>query len=494
MAAGRAALIVAADRFDDARLAELRAPGNDAAELAAVLRDPLIGDFDVRVSRNQHHYEVRIALEDFFAERHLDDVLLLHFSCHGIKDEAGRLFFAVADTQRNRLNSTAIAADYVNELVNRTRSRRVVLFLDRCFSGAFTRGMFARGDASLDASERFRGRGRAVLTASSALEYAWEGDSLSRLGEPSIFTSAVVQGLRTGEADRDGDQQVSVDELYEYVFDDVRRRTPNQTPTKWSNVEGALIVAHSARSSSAAFVQPRVFSAVDASREADVGLSADSHGLAPVASPAASEAANQAWRPAGVVGGGWIIAWFASLALAGSPGLNDLAASVFVGLVAWIVAGPLIGTALGWAAPELPVRSVLLVGVGWPACVVVGVVSPTVLHMGGWGTAILGVSIGVAGALSALALAPIGGSIPWDRVTVVTAAWLAGWIWFGVTTWPEVFTRAASGSATSYNEIVSYVPLAKFAAGAVVSGLSGAVATYLLLLRPARNRPAPAAR
>ena len=68
---------------------------------------------------------------------------------------------------------------------------------------------------------------------------------MTRLGEPSIFTSAVVRGLRSGEADRDADQQISVDELYDYVFDAVRAETPNQTPGKWSNVEGTLVIAHS---------------------------------------------------------------------------------------------------------------------------------------------------------------------------------------------------------------------------------------------------------
>src|SRR4029450_939103 len=130
----RSALIVASDTYEDPHLAQLRAPGQDAAELAAVLRDPAIGDFDVRVSLNQHYYEVRVALEDFFANRAPDDLLLLHFSCHGIKDEAGRLFFAAADTQRNHLNATAIAADYVNDLLNHARSRRVVVLLDCCVS------------------------------------------------------------------------------------------------------------------------------------------------------------------------------------------------------------------------------------------------------------------------------------------------------------------------------------------------------------------------
>jgi hypothetical protein len=78
--------------------------------------------------------------------------------------------------------------------------------------------------------------------------------------------------------------------------------------------------------------------------------------------------------------------------------------------------GPLIGAALRWAAPEIPTRRASLVGIGWPACIVIGVVGPIVLQMGGSGTAVLGVSIGVAGALAGLALAPLGRATPWDRV------------------------------------------------------------------------------
>ena len=54
--------------------------------------------------------------------------------------------------------------------------------------------------------------------------------------------------LGGGEADLDGDGQVSVDELYDYVFDRVHRETPNQTPGWWSfDVAGDLYVARSAR-------------------------------------------------------------------------------------------------------------------------------------------------------------------------------------------------------------------------------------------------------
>jgi hypothetical protein len=57
-----------------------------------------------------------------------------------------------------------------------------------------------------------------------------------------------VEGLDTGEADRDQDGQVSLDELYDYVYDKVRVVTPHQTPGKWTfGVQGDIYVARRAR-------------------------------------------------------------------------------------------------------------------------------------------------------------------------------------------------------------------------------------------------------
>jgi len=85
----------------------------------------------------------------------------------------------------------------------------VVLLLDCCYAGAFERGMAARADRGMGIEERFGGRGRAVITASSAMEYAFEGTELADSSDqtPSLFTSALVRGLETGDADRDQDGQ-----------------------------------------------------------------------------------------------------------------------------------------------------------------------------------------------------------------------------------------------------------------------------------------------
>ena len=244
----RLALLVATSIYSDPDLRELRAPGRDAAELSEVLRDPRIGGFEVQMLVNAPCGEVQEGIEDFCTDRHPDDQLMIYLSCHGVLDSNGRLYYTAANTRRQRLAATAIAAMWLNERLEDSRARRQILVLDCCHSGAFARG--AKGGQELDLQQRFesRGRGRVVLTASRSTEYSFEGGQASGEGVPSVFTHAIVNGLRTGDADRDKDGLITVTELYEYVYDNVRVAEPRQTPELWTyGAEGNLLVAHSIR-------------------------------------------------------------------------------------------------------------------------------------------------------------------------------------------------------------------------------------------------------
>ena len=256
MGGSRVALVVANDQYADPGLRSLAAPAQDAAALAEVLTDPSIGGFEVRVLHNESAQEIRLAVEDFFADRVPEDLLLLHFSCHGLKNAAGELFLAVADTRPTRLASTAVAADFVNRQMADSRAQRIALFLDCCYGGAFPRGMVVRASGEAQVRDAFAGqeqvgggRGRVIVTASSAMEYAFEGGQLTAGAStpaPSVFTSAVVDGLTTGEADKDGDGWVGLTELVGYVTDRVHRVTPNQNPQMWTfGSQGELLIARS---------------------------------------------------------------------------------------------------------------------------------------------------------------------------------------------------------------------------------------------------------
>jgi molecular chaperone DnaJ len=84
MAGNRQALIVATGTYEDPQLRRLRAPAEDAAALARVLADPAIADFAVERVIDQPTHLITRAIQRFFADRSLDDLLLLHLSCHGV--------------------------------------------------------------------------------------------------------------------------------------------------------------------------------------------------------------------------------------------------------------------------------------------------------------------------------------------------------------------------------------------------------------------------
>lgn len=152
------------------------------------------------------------------------------------------------------MGSTAVSADFIQNCMRASRSRQIVLLLDCCYGGAFSRGVRVRAGSDVNVFDSFPrqklggGRARAVITASSAMEYAFEGSDLNngRL-QPSVFTAALTKGLETGEADLNRDGWISLSELYDYVFDKVRARNPYQTPSRQLDAPGEIYIARNLR-------------------------------------------------------------------------------------------------------------------------------------------------------------------------------------------------------------------------------------------------------
>ncbi len=239
----KCALIIANSEFEDPLLRQLIAPAQDAEALAQVLRDPAICGFEVDTILNESRHRVEEEIEAFFLDRARDDLLLLYFSGHGVIDEDGLLYYAARNTHHKRLRSTAVAANFVNDSMTRCRSRRQVLLLDCCHSGAFAR---TKAGPAVNLGQQFgeAGRGRFILASSDAYQYSFEGDAVQGSAVGSVFTQALVEGLRTGEADRDNDGLITLDELYDYVHRRVTDQTPQQSPRKWAyEVDGGLTIA-----------------------------------------------------------------------------------------------------------------------------------------------------------------------------------------------------------------------------------------------------------
>jgi uncharacterized caspase-like protein len=235
----RLALLVATYRYQDAGLRQLTAPGHDAEALAEVLRDPEIANFDVTILINEPHHVVGNAIGEFYRNRRRDDLTLLYFTGHGLKDDQGHLYLAMTNTRRDDLLFTALSAYQIDSAMESCSSRQKVLVLDCCYSGAFPAGHLSKAGGQVNTLEKFQGKGRVVLTASDATQYSFEGNHIIGEGTQSVFTRFLINGLTTGEADLDGDGDISIDELYSYVHDRVIEEMSQQRPKKTRKHRGA---------------------------------------------------------------------------------------------------------------------------------------------------------------------------------------------------------------------------------------------------------------
>jgi uncharacterized caspase-like protein len=234
MAARRLALLVATDSHRDSWFGQLRAPQADAGALRRVLEDPAIGGYSVEVLTNEASHVIIEAVDDFLGSATTEDLVLLYFSGHGFRDDQGRLYLVAENSRHHRMPSTAVPASFIRERLDTCRSRGKLVILDCCYAGAFPAGTQPKSDDAVDVLARLGGRGSAIMTASSAVQLAFEsGNSQSPpIGDlltPSVFTAALIDGLRTGNADIDGDGLIDFDELYDHVYKHVRCRERART-------------------------------------------------------------------------------------------------------------------------------------------------------------------------------------------------------------------------------------------------------------------------
>jgi uncharacterized caspase-like protein len=203
----------------------------DIEAMQRVLNDPELGGFDmVKKLPNPDPQTMQYEIETFFSGTTKDDLVLLFFSGHGIKDERGRLFFATPITCKNNkgdlILSTAVPASFVHDIMNNCRCKRQAIILDCCFSGAFDPALQSKSDPSVDLLNELGTEGRVVLTSSSSTEYSFaEAEAVL-----SIYTRYLVEGIETGAGDRNEDGFVSVLELHEYATSKVQETAPKMTP------------------------------------------------------------------------------------------------------------------------------------------------------------------------------------------------------------------------------------------------------------------------
>ncbi|WP_416485261.1 caspase, EACC1-associated type [Streptomyces sp. CL12] len=238
----RRALLIGTGTYDHPELSKLLSPEVDCAGLTEVLRDPEIGQFEVQQLVDADRPILERAIEEFFLTARRDDICLLYFSCHGVRNRSDKLYFAVRNTDPDRPAHSAISASFVHDMMDECRARSIVVVVDCCYSGLFIPG--AKGSESAGFEEVLAGHGRVIVTAGTRMQRAWEGDhSDAETPALSRFTSAIVDGLRSGDADLNGDGLVTLQELFKYTSERLHLEGVKQTPRMGGEMQYDIALA-----------------------------------------------------------------------------------------------------------------------------------------------------------------------------------------------------------------------------------------------------------
>jgi hypothetical protein len=259
-AATQWAVIIGVGGYESTAVPRLRYPVADADSVYQTL--VTVGGFKKenillltdKTERKPTLRNIKWALGTFLARSaHKDDLVVIYFAGHGASEVDQRgverdglsKYLVPIDADPDDLYSTAMPMDEMQNVLARIEAERVTVFLDACYSGAAGGRTFASTKSrTVNVDDIFldrltRSKGRAIVTASRPSELSIE---LPELGH-GVFTYYLVRGLE-GYADLNRDGIVSLQELFEYLTQEVSRKSRavggNQHPMLKGEMEGAL--------------------------------------------------------------------------------------------------------------------------------------------------------------------------------------------------------------------------------------------------------------
>ncbi len=246
----RRALLIHTENYQDERFPALPSTRVDTWQVRQVLEHRHIGGFEpVHAVADPTADKMRVAITEFLEDCGDDELAVLYISGHGSRllESSGEFHFAASDTDHDRIAQTGVSAGFVNEQLEDCRAPHKIAMLDCCLSGGFTVGFRTddrtRGTAKSSMPAPLNSRGVYVLASSGAREESFSGAEGPDGPDPSVFTGAVVEALRTGKAGKDGSGKVGVDDLFEHVNRQLRA-SRGQIPTKSSvGVNDRIVIA-----------------------------------------------------------------------------------------------------------------------------------------------------------------------------------------------------------------------------------------------------------
>ena len=259
----RFAVLIGIGDYQNPAITDLAYATADAKSIYDLLTDPGRGGFakeNVKLILGCEATRRKIvdAIGDWlFRRAGPEDEVFIYYAGHGAveKDRTGiepdglSKYLVPADADPHKLFVTGIANTELARLIQALNTKRLVFFLDSCYSAgttglgrALTTTGFRAGSLSGDLYGQLAGTGQAVVAAAKPNQVALE---LSSMGH-GLFTKFILDGL-SGAADVNGDGQVSLLELYPYLSREVARVARQeggiQEPVFRGSISGDLVLA-----------------------------------------------------------------------------------------------------------------------------------------------------------------------------------------------------------------------------------------------------------
>jgi hypothetical protein len=194
----------------------LRYTDDDAYRIYAFLKSPEGGALDdnqirILIDEDATKKNILDALENTFGKAGSNDLVFLYFSGHGLK---GSFLPYDYDGFNNKL-----LHEEINERLSRSRAKYKLCIADACHSGSL---LAMRDDATPTLNAYYENLARAQPGAALIMSSKSDETSLESSGlRQGVFSHFLIRGLK-GEADRDNDKIVTVKELFDFVYNNVR--------------------------------------------------------------------------------------------------------------------------------------------------------------------------------------------------------------------------------------------------------------------------------
>jgi hypothetical protein len=222
------ALLIGVEKYE--RVPQLRHTLNDVRQIARTLRERDGFKDECRLemtedSTDQQRQPRKATIEQevpaWLKKPAPDDTVLVYFTGHGFRDAKGTMYLAPLDCDYHDLAKTGIPVKWLRSAIDACPAKSKLLVLDSCHAGSEKGEGDQQSVAGEDLSDSFKDAPGVITIASSS---AREKSQIWEEKQQSLFSYWFNQALK-GHSDKDGDGEVNIDELYEYVRKNVIRTT-----------------------------------------------------------------------------------------------------------------------------------------------------------------------------------------------------------------------------------------------------------------------------